>query len=101
VYSIDELKTNKCYPECEIERLSKFRIVLNPKHYRRAKNHNGVCHGPLCSNQTCTAPVAEGASGHRLWNRDMVACLNMFFPILKGFHSDSPLLERFRRSLLE
>ena len=46
----------------------------NPRPYRREQTPEVVCHGLLrCTNEKCRPPKGE----HRLWNRDLMACLNM------------------------
>ncbi|KAI9319113.1 hypothetical protein BX666DRAFT_2025443 [Dichotomocladium elegans] len=89
IYLIDEYKTSKCCPICDNESLATFKMVPNPRPYRRPDNPLTICHGLLrCTNQNCTAGMAEGVRQPRLWNRDLVATLNMHH-ILRGLREDA------------
>ncbi|KAG1453398.1 hypothetical protein G6F56_007582 [Rhizopus delemar] len=63
-------------------KLEKFKLVKNPRSYRRKENPTVMCHGLLrCSNKTCIQDQA-GKSTQRIWNRDQAAVMN-FLKILR------------------
>ncbi|KAI8053888.1 hypothetical protein BDF22DRAFT_644024 [Syncephalis plumigaleata] len=98
VFLIDEHKTSKCCPACENPSLEKFKKVPNPRPKKHEDSHKIICHGLLrCTHRTCNKAMKDIKAkkkregklevdykedpefkryDHRLWNRDMAACLN-------------------------
>ncbi|KAG1435235.1 hypothetical protein G6F56_014041 [Rhizopus delemar] len=82
VYLTDEYKTSTLCPTCE-SKLEKFKLVKNPRPYRRKENPTVMCHGLLrCSNKSCIQDQA-GKSTQRVWNCDQAAVMN-FLKILRS-----------------
>ncbi|KAG1455927.1 hypothetical protein G6F56_006952 [Rhizopus delemar] len=82
VYLTDECKTSTFCSTCE-SKLDKFKLVKNPRSYRRKENPTVMCHGLLgCSNKSCIQDQA-GKSTQRVWNRDQAAVMN-FLKILRS-----------------
>lgn len=89
---IDEYKTSKVCPACELESLESFRRVPSPRPWRKGKGKI-TCHGLLrCTSQQCRLP--DGRS--RLWNRDVVSVLNKRH-IVDGLRRNGQRPERFLR----
>ncbi|KAI8079974.1 uncharacterized protein BX664DRAFT_317864 [Halteromyces radiatus] len=94
VYLIDEYKTSSFSPSCDTNNVQTFRDVPNPRPYRREERPTVRCHGLLrCTSQNC---MEENGGRSKLWNGDLLGCLNMRH-ILLGLRADGQIPERFRR----
>ena len=70
-----------------------FLRAPNPRPYRREQTPEVVCHGLLrYTNEKCRPPKGE----HRLWNKDLMACLNMRH-IVQHLREAGERPERFKR----
>ncbi|CEG84132.1 hypothetical protein RMATCC62417_17978 [Rhizopus microsporus] len=97
VFLIDEHKTSRCCPTCHNESLRTFRHVPNPRLYQRERYPTVVCHGLLrCTNLYCRLAMAA-PDKHRLWNRDVAACLN-YMHIICGLRRNGMVPHRFHRA---
>ncbi|KAI8055709.1 hypothetical protein BDF22DRAFT_617894 [Syncephalis plumigaleata] len=118
VFLIDEYMTSKCCPSCNEPTLETFKWVRNPRPGQRKRYSNVIRHGLLrCTNQTCKEAMKnikaekdkedkknkkakriwkEGEFEHRLWNRDMAACLN-FIQIIRSHRADGRIPTQFQR----
>lgn len=79
VYLIDEFRTSSVCPDCD-DRVKAFKWVPNPRLWRRKKYPTVLCHGLLrCTNhQEKECGKSVELNGYmKLWNRDVVAVLNM------------------------
>ncbi|KAG1362951.1 hypothetical protein G6F61_014020 [Rhizopus arrhizus] len=95
VYLTDEYKTSTFCPTCE-SKLEKFKLVKNPRPYRRKENPTVMCHGLLrCSNKSCIQDQA-GKSTQRIWNRDQAAVMN-FLKILRSLRDTKKRPDLFTR----
>ncbi|KAJ1894248.1 hypothetical protein LPJ81_005196, partial [Coemansia sp. IMI 209127] len=86
VYLIDEYLTSSICPTCLKKSLTKFKVVPNPRFYRRADTATVLCHGLLmCTTDSCKVDgwvtnkdgTKHWGKCYRLWNRDLVGVLNM------------------------
>ncbi|KAI7875277.1 uncharacterized protein EV154DRAFT_386699, partial [Mucor mucedo] len=77
VYLIDEFRTSQRCPACERRSLEMFRMVDNPRPHRRRVNHRVIRHGLLRYVDFTSMTNSTNRIVPRLWNCDMVACLNM------------------------
>ncbi|KAI8055234.1 hypothetical protein BDF22DRAFT_618639 [Syncephalis plumigaleata] len=107
VFLIDEHKTSKCCPACNNPTLEKFKKVANPRLKKRKDSHRIICHGLLSNKRNCSNMNAIPAAAcvidpefnrydHRLWNRDMAACLN-FIQIIRSVRKDKGVPTQFHR----
>ncbi|KAI8047867.1 hypothetical protein BDF22DRAFT_462002 [Syncephalis plumigaleata] len=118
VFLIDEHKTSKCCPACKNPTLEKFKKVANPRLKKHEDSHRIICHGLLrCTHQTCNKAMKDIKAKkeregklevdykedpefkryeHRLWNRDMAACLN-FIQIIRSVRKDNLIPTQFQR----
>ncbi|KAG2210265.1 hypothetical protein INT47_003250 [Mucor saturninus] len=70
VYLIDEFKTSSHCPDCG-DVLEQFKMISNPRSFRRNTMPIVKCHGLLrCQNTACVT------QGRKFWNRDQAAVLN-------------------------
>ncbi|KAI8053376.1 hypothetical protein BDF22DRAFT_743303 [Syncephalis plumigaleata] len=119
VFLIDEHKTSKCCPACNNPTLEKFKPVANPRSKQHEDSHKIICHGLLrCTHQPCKEAMKDIKAkkkregkldvdykedpefkryDHRLWNRDMAACLN-FIQIIRSVRKDKGIPTQFQRS---
>ncbi|CEG71129.1 hypothetical protein RMATCC62417_06913 [Rhizopus microsporus] len=75
-YLIDEHKPSRCCSICHNESLHTFRRVSNPQLYRCGRYPTVIFHG-------LSRPAMAASDRHRLWNKDIDACLN-YMHILYG-----------------
>ncbi|KAI8048543.1 hypothetical protein BDF22DRAFT_779126 [Syncephalis plumigaleata] len=121
VFLIDEHKTSKCCPACNNPTLEKFKKVANPRSKQHEDSHKIICHGLLrCTHQTCNKAMKDIKAKkeqegklevdykedpefkryeHRLWNRDMAACLN-FIQIIRSVRKDNLIPTQFQRGVV-
>ncbi|KAJ2708583.1 hypothetical protein H4R19_004679 [Coemansia spiralis] len=100
VYLVDEFRTSKTCPTCEMATLTTFKDVLNPRPWRCAMQPIVRCHGLLwCATELCKVSVMVGDRPElrpRVWNRDTAAALN-FVHILHSLRSTGTVPDRFLR----
>ncbi|CEG77330.1 hypothetical protein RMATCC62417_12104 [Rhizopus microsporus] len=95
VFLIDEFRTSSSCPLCE-GRLENFKIVRNPRPYKRKTRPTVLCHGlQRCTNSGCLEQLKP-----RLWNRDLAAVLN-FKKILTSLRKKGSRPELFTRTKTE
>ncbi|KAI8058446.1 hypothetical protein BDF22DRAFT_598771, partial [Syncephalis plumigaleata] len=100
VFLIDEHKTSKCCPACNNPTLEKFKPVANPRSKQHEDSHKIICHGLLRKKREGKLEVdykedpESKRYEHRLWNRDMAACLN-FIQIIRSVREDNPIPTQF------
>lgn len=94
---IDEYKSSKFCPTCAAN-VETFKRVKNPRPYKRATMPTVISHGLLrCTNQSCMEQPSGYTVVSKLWNRDLLACLN-FRHILHNLRSSGARPDRFQRS---
>ncbi|CEI98554.1 hypothetical protein RMCBS344292_12661 [Rhizopus microsporus] len=92
VHFIDELKTSSKCPNYEDD-LEIFKMVINPRPYRRVDMPTVKCHRLLrCKNPK----YSLNESKRKLWNRDLAAALN-FRKVLISLRETSKRPEIFTR----
>jgi len=98
---IDEFKTSSFCPDC-CGRVETFKRIPNPR--PSTTRPEITCHGLLrCKSEHCQRTISSATQNrplsepaYRLWNRDLLATLNMRH-ILYGLRNDGEIPERFRR----